>query len=166
MKKLFAIAIAAGLLSGLYALNLGLGVAYESVDTDGRYLAIKADARVPLLPMIDVRAELLNVSLPDGGKAIHFGTFTASDLLIKFPMPSSIKPYLCLGVWFNKGLEDEPLDYTNLALKAGLGAEMGFGGVNAYLEGGLNKFTWIDGADPATDQQIYVQLGATFPLDL
>ncbi|OGC43782.1 hypothetical protein A2Y85_04575 [candidate division WOR-3 bacterium RBG_13_43_14] len=166
MKKLFAIAIAVGLMSGLYALNLGLGVAYESVDNDARYLAIKADARVPLFAMIDVRGELLNVSLAEGGKVIHFGTFTGSDLLIKFPMPSSIKPYLCLGVWFNKGLEDAPLDFTNLALKAGLGAEMGFGGLNAYLEGGLNKFTWVDGADPATDQQIYVQLGATFPLGM
>ncbi len=164
MKKLFAIAIAAGLLTGLNALHLGLGVAYENIE-DG-YLAIKADARLSLMPMIDVRGELLNVSLQDGGKAIHFGTFTGTDLLIKFPMPSSIKPYLCMGLWFSKGLEDAPLDYTTLSLKAGLGAEMGFGGLNGYLEGGLNKFNWTEGADPATDQALYVQIGATFPLSL
>ncbi len=169
MKKLFAVAIAAGLLTGLYALNLGLGVAYEDVADSTRFLTIKADARVPLFAMIDVRCELLNVSLMEDAKAIRFGTFNGADLLIKFPMPSSIKPYLCFGVWFDKGLEDVVgFDQTLLDLKAGLGAEMGFGGVNAYLEGGLNKFHWngAEGADPATDQEIYVQIGATFPVGM
>jgi hypothetical protein len=166
MKKLFAIAIAVGMLSGLYGLTLGLGVAYEDVAEDGRYLCIKGDARIPVLPILDVRGELLNVALPDGGKAIHFGTFAGSDLLIKFPMPAAFQPYLALGIWFSKGLEDAPLDYTTLALKAGLGGEMGFGGVNAYLEGGLNKFTWTADADPATTNPIYVQLGLTFPVGL
>lgn len=166
MKKLFAIAIAASMLSGLYGLTLGLGVAYEDVAEDGRYLCIKGDARIPVLPVLDWRVGLLNVMLPDGGKAINFGTDVSSDLLIKFPMPASFQPYLVLGVWFNMGLEDEPLDYMNLALKAGLGGEMGFGGFNAYLEGGLNKFTYTKDADPSTTNPIYVQLGITFPLGL
>jgi hypothetical protein len=166
MKKLFAIAIAASMLSGLYGLTLGLGVAYEDVAEDGRYLCIKGDMRVPILPIVDLRGGLLNVMLPDGGKAINFGTCVSSDLLIKFPMPASFQPYLVLGVWFNMGLEDEPLDYMNFNLKAGLGGEMGFGGFNAYLEGGLHNFTYTKDADPSTTNPIYVQLGVTFPVGM
>ena len=166
MKKLFAIAIAASMLSGLYGLSLGLGVAYEDVAEDGRYLCIKGDMRVPLLPIVDLRGGLLNVMLPDGGKAINFGTCVSSDLLIKFPMPASFQPYLVLGVWFNLGLEDAPLDYMNFNLKAGLGGEMGFGGFNAYLEGGLHNFTYTKDADPSTTNPIYVQLGVTFPVGM
>lgn len=166
MRKLFAIAIALSMMSGLYALKLGLGVAYEDVLEDGRYLAIKADARVPVLPILDVRGELLNVALPDGGKAIKFGTFTGSDLLIKLPMPMAFQPYLALGLWFNMGLEDAPGDYMNMALKGALGGEMALGGVNAYLEFGLNKFTWVKDADPATTNPLFVQLGITVPVGL
>lgn len=166
MKKLFAIALAASILSGLYGhgLTLGLGVAYEDVAEDGRYLVVKGDVRVPVLPIVDVRAGLLNVNLPDGGKSINFGTFVTSDLLIRFPMPASFQPYLALGVYMNMGLEDAPGDYMNFALKAGLGGEMGFGGFNAYLEGGLHNFTYTKDADPSTTNPIYVQLGVTFPL--
>jgi len=166
MKKFFAVAIAVSMLSTLYALDLGLGVAYQDVAEDSRYLAVKADARVPVLPILDWRAGLLNVVLPDNGKAIHLGTSISSDLLIKFPMPASFQPYLVMGLWFDMGLEDEPLDYTVLNLKAGLGGEMGFGGFNAYLEGGLDKFNWTKDADPATSQEIYVQLGVLLPVGL
>jgi hypothetical protein len=166
MKKLFAIAIAASMLSGLYGLSLGLGVAYEDVAEDGRYLVIRGDARVPILPIVDWRAGLLNVNLPDGGKSINFGTGITSDLLIKFPMPASFQPYLVLGLWFNLGLEDAPGDYMNFSLKAGLGGEMAFGGFNAYLEGGLHDFTYVKDADPSTTNPIYVQLGITFPIGL
>ncbi len=163
MRKLFALALALTLVSGLYGLKLGLGVAYEGLAVDGAdpYLAIKADMRLPLISMIDVRANILSVVLPDGGKAIHLGTFTDSDLMIKFPM-ESIKPYLALGLWFNMGLEDAPLDYMNLGLKAALGAEMALGGLNAYLEGGLNKFTWVKDGD--TSNPVYIQLGITVPV--
>ncbi|MGB3340697.1 MAG: hypothetical protein WBB37_04360 [bacterium] len=166
MKKLFAIAIAASMLSGLYGLSLGLGVAYEDVAEDGRYLCIKGDMRVPILPIVDLRGGLLNVMLPDGGKAINFGTCVSSDLLIKFPMPASFQPYLVLGVWFNLGLEDAPGDYMDFSLKAGLGGEMGFGGFNAYLEGGLHNFKYVKDADPSTTNPIYVQLGVTFPVGM
>lgn len=166
MKKLFAIAIAASMLSGLYGLTLGLGVAYEDVADSTRYLCIKGDARVPILPVLDVRGELLNVSLKEDQKGIHFGTFFGTDLLIKFPMPAAFQPYLVLGVWFNMSLEDD--DSMDLGLKGGLGAEYGFGGFNAYLEGGLNKFTYskVGDADSETTNPIYVQLGVTFPLEL
>ena len=166
MKKLFAIAIAASMLSGLYGLTLGLGVAYEDVAEDGRYLCIKGDMRVPILPIVDLRGGLLNVMLPDGGKAINFGTCVSSDLLIKFPMPAAFQPYLILGVWFNMSLEDD--DSMYLGLKAGLGAEYGFGGFNAYLEGGLNRFTYtkVGDLDSETANPIYVQVGLTFPIEL
>ena len=166
MKKLFAIAIAASMLSGLYGLTLGLGVAYEDVAEDGRYLCIKGDARVPIMPIVDWRAGLLSVMLPENAKSLHLGTGISSDLLIKFPMPASFQPYLVMGFWFDMGLEDEQLDYMTFALKAGLGGEMGFGGFNAYLEGGLNKFTYTKDADPSTTNPIYVQLGVTFPLGM
>ena len=166
MKKLFAIAIAASMLSGLYGLTLGLGAAYEDVVEEGRYLCIKGDARIPILPVLDARGELLLVNLREDGKAITFGTFAGSDLLIKFPMPASFQPYLVLGLWFNMSLEDD--DSMYLGLKAGLGGEYGFGGFNAYLEGGLNRFTYtkVGDADSETANPIYVQLGMTFPIDL
>jgi hypothetical protein len=162
MRKLFAIAIALSMMSGLYALKLGIGAAYEDVANDGRYFAIKADARVPLMPIIDVRGELLNVALPDGAKGIHFGTFTGSDLLIKLPMPMAFQPYIALGVWFNMSLETGSA--MDIGLKGALGGEMGLGGVNLYLEGGLNKFTWVKDGDTAN--KVYVQAGVTVPIAL
>jgi hypothetical protein len=164
MKKLFACAIAISMLSGLYAMKLGLGVAYEDALEDGAYLAIKADARVPLMPIIDVRGCLLNIKLPDGGKAIEFGTFVDSDLMIKLPMPMPFQPYIALGIWLGKGLEDEPLDYTDLQLKAALGGEMSFGAMDGYLELGLNKLhmTFEEGEDAVTP--FFVQAGVIFPL--
>jgi hypothetical protein len=166
MKKLFALVIAASMFSGLYGLTIGLGASYEDVAEDARYLMIKGDARVPLFAIIDVRCGLLGVSLADGGKVINFGTFLESDMLVKIPMAAALQPYLVLGLWFDKGLEDAPGDYTRLGLKAGLGGNMGFGNLGAYLEGGLNKFTWDADADPSTTNPIYVQLGLTFPVGL
>ncbi len=166
MKKLFAIAIAASMLSGLYGLTLGLGVAYEDVLEDGRYFCVKGDVRVPVLPILDVRGGLLSVPLPDGGKSVNFGTFVDSDLMIKFPMPSSFHPYFALGLWFNLGLEDAPGDYMHIGVKAGLGGEMDFGGVGGYLEFGLHNFTYDKDADPSTTNPLYVQLGLTFPVGM
>jgi len=168
MKKLFAIAIAVSMLSGLYGLTLGLGVAYEDIleDVQEPYFCVKGDVRVPVLPIVDVRGGLLSVPLPSGGKAIHFGTFVTSDLMIKFPMPSSFHPYFAFGLWFNLGLEDAPGDYMNIGVKAGLGGEMDFGGVGGYLEVGLNRFTYTKDADPSTAMPLYAQIGLTFPVGL
>jgi hypothetical protein len=167
MKKVFALALSLSFLSGLYGFTLGLGVAYEGLAVSGAdpYFALKADARVPLSSMIDIRAVLLNVSLPDGGKSIHLGTFTESDLIFKPKTSMSFKPYLALGVWFSMGLEDAPLDYKILAVKGALGGEMEFGGLNAYLEAGLNKFTWVSGGG-GTSHPVYVQLGVNIPVKI
>ncbi len=165
MRKLFALTLALTLVSGLYGFKLGIGPAYENIAVTDQdpFLAIKIDARVPLISMIDVRAVLINFSMPENAKSLKFGTFTESDLMIKFPMEGSFKPYLALGLWLNQGLEDAPLDYMQLYLKAALGGEMGFGGVNVYVEGGLNKFAKIKGVD-GTQHPVFVQLGVILPV--
>jgi hypothetical protein len=167
MKKVFALVFALSFLSGLYGFTLGVGAAYEHLAVTGvdPYLSVKVDARVPLAKMIDIRACLINVDLPEGGKAVHIGTFTDSDILIKPDMSMPLKPYLALGIWFNLGLEDAPLDYKALGLKAALGGEFEIGGLGAYVEAGLNKFTWASGGG-GTTHPIYVQLGLTFPVNL
>ncbi len=165
MKKLFAIAIAASMLSGLYGLTLGLGVAYEDVADSTRYLCIKGDARIPILPVLDLRVGLLDVSLRENAKGILFGTGMETDLLIKFPMPASFQPYLVFGLRFDLGLEDPST--MGLELKGGLGGEMGFGGFNAYLEGGLHNLDFQKDREPdEMTTAIYAQLGVTFPLGL
>jgi len=166
MKKVFALTLALACLSGLHGLSLGVGAAYEGLTVSGvdPYLAVKVDARVPLSKMIDLRACVINVALPEGGKSVHLGTFTDSDILIKPDMSMPLKPYLALGLWFNLGLESDPLDYMNLGLKAALGGEFEVGGFSAYVEAGLNKFTWVK--DGGTSHPIYVQLGLTFPVNL
>jgi len=166
MKKLFTALIAASVLSGLYAVNLGVGVASQNVLKDGRYFAVKADLSTPVMPIIDWRVGILNVVLPDGGKAIHFGTGVSSDLLIKVPMPMAFQPYIVLGLWYDMGLEDAPLDIMEINVKAALGGQMGFGGMNGYLEFGFDEFNWTKGADPATSQEFYGQLGVRIPLKL
>lgn len=168
MKKLFALALALSAVSGLYGLTLGLGGAYENLagpEGTDPYLAIKMDARVPVMPILDIRAGLLHVELPEGGKEINFGTFVDSDLLIKIPMAAPVQPYIVAGVWFNMSLEED--GPKSLGLKAGLGIEMPFGGLNGYLEGGLDKFTWYDVAGTSdTQNPLYVQVGVTYPLNL
>lgn len=165
MRKLLALALTLTLVSGLYGLKLGLGVAYEGLADDGDgWLALKADMRVPLFSKVDVRANLLEVALPEGGKNIFLGTFTSSDLMYKISLDGSIKPYVAAGLWFKLGLEDAPGDYMHIGVKAGLGAEMAIGGLNAFLEGGLNQFTYDKDADPSTHNPMYVQLGITLPV--
>jgi hypothetical protein len=166
MKKVFALALVLSCMSGLYGLTLGIGAAYEGLLVDGAdpYLALKVDARVPLMKMIDIRACVLNVSLPEGGKNIYLGTFTDSDLLIKPDMGMPFKPYIALGVWFRMGLEDAPGDYQVLGLKGALGGEFEIGSIGAYIEAGLNKFQWIK--DGGSSHPVYVQLGLTFPVNL
>jgi hypothetical protein len=170
MKKLFAIAIVASLLSGLYGLTLGLGASYEDITEEdsltGAYLVVRGDARIPVLPILDWRVGLLAVRLPEGGKALGFGTDVTSDLLVKIPMASPLHPYIVLGLWLDLGLEDPSSTVINL--KGGLGAEYGFGPAGFYVEGGLNKFnmTKIGDADATTTTPIYGQAGFTFPINL
>lgn len=167
MKKLFAIAIAASMLSGLYGLTLGLGVAYEDVAEDGRWLCIKGDARIPIIPVLDWRAELITVRLPENAMSLHIGTGISSDLLVKIPVPAPISPYLAFGFLFDLGLEDEPLDYMNFKLKAGAGAEYSFGPACAYIEGGLHNLDFVKDREPdEMTTAIYAQLGVTYPIPL
>lgn len=165
MRKLIMTVMALSLMSGLYALRLGLGVAYEDVIEDARYLAVKADARFPLIPLIDVRGGILNVMLPDGGKAVSFATFTETDLLLKIPVPAAFMPYIALGASYYMSLEDNgPM---NIGLKAGLGGEMGLGGFAGYLEFGVNRFGWSKVGDVSTTvKPLYAQLGVTVPIGL
>ena len=170
MKKLFAIAIVASLMSGLYGLTFGLGVSYEDIAEEdtltGAYFVVRGDARVPILPILDWRAGLLAVQLPTDAKSLHFGTGVTSDLLIKIPVPAAINPYVVLGLWLDMGLEDPST--MMLRLKGGVGAEYSFGPAGLYLEGGLNKFQLYDDGvnDATTTVPIYAQVGFTFPIDL
>jgi hypothetical protein len=163
MRKIFALALALTLVSGLYGLKLGLGAAYAGLLDDHytEYLSIKADMRVPLLSSVDVRATILNFDMPTDAKAIHLGTFTSSDLMFKIPMEGSLKPYVAAGLWFNYGLDAETMD---LALKAAIGAEMGLGGLNAFIEAGLGPFSYTKDADPSTHNPMYVQAGIILPV--
>ncbi len=145
---------------------MGLGVAYENLagpEGSKPYLAIKGDATVPVVPILDWRLGILNISLPEGGKSFSFGTGINSDLLIKIPMAGTFQPYIPLGLSLWKGLE-EGLGML-LTLKAGLGGSMGFGGMNGYLEGGLNLAS-ISNGQSRTDTAFYVQVGVKFPVGL
>uniref|UniRef100_A0A7C4XLL2 Outer membrane protein beta-barrel domain-containing protein n=1 Tax=candidate division WOR-3 bacterium TaxID=2052148 RepID=A0A7C4XLL2_UNCW3 len=166
MKKLMAVAIALSMFSGLSALSLGLGVAYENLagpEGTDPYLAIKADATVPVIPVLDWRLGLLNVSLPKGNKSFSLGTGLGSDLLIKIPMAGTFQPYIPFGFELLKVLEEGGV--MMFALKGGLGGSMGFGGVSGYLEGGINLVS-ISNGESHTDNAFYVQVGVKMPVGL
>jgi len=132
MKKLFAIAVAATMLSGLYGLTLSLSGAYQDFTDEqgeGAYFGAKADVIMNLLPILKARGFLAEVNFSEG-TPIKFGTFTGSDLLITIPMPAAIQPYLVAGFQFEKDVQ--------MIIKGGLGAEMGFGNMSGYVEYNLN----------------------------
>ncbi|MEO0106226.1 MAG: hypothetical protein ABIL46_02715 [candidate division WOR-3 bacterium] len=166
MKKLLAAAIALSAVSGLYALSLGLGIAYENLagpEGTDPYLAIKGDATIPVISMVDWRLGLLNISLPEGGKSFSLGTGIGSDLLVKIPMAGTFQPYVPFGFSLFKSLEEG--GGMILTLKGGLGGSMGFGGMNGYLEAGLNLVSMSNG-DSDTDKSFYIQAGVKFPVGL
>lgn len=173
MKKLFALAVAISMMSGLYGLSLGLGVAYENIagpeDTDP-YLAVKGDVTLPVIPIIDWRLGLLSLELPTDAKLFTLATGISSDLLIKIPMPAAFQPYLVIGLgvgYYSIEVLDETFNTTFLDFKGGIGGEMGFGGLSAYLEGGVNfgYFKFGD-ADAETENPLFVQAGVKFPVGL
>lgn len=132
MKKLLGLFMAATVLSGLYGLTISLSGAYQDVTDEyggGAYFGAKADVIVGLLPILKAREYLVEVDFSEG-TPMHFGTFTGSDMLITIPMAAPIQPYLVAGLWFVKD--------AYMTIKAGLGAEMGFGNMNGYVEGNLN----------------------------
>ncbi|OPX18414.1 hypothetical protein BXT86_01260 [candidate division WOR-3 bacterium 4484_100] len=171
MKKLLALMIIAGL-SGLYAGSIGLGIAYDdfmhSDSTVSAYPSIRADIMTNILPILGLRTGLVNVDIKEdeaGGTMFSLGTGVFCDLCLFIPMASSITPYIPLGVWyFNKY---QGFDMSHLAFKGGLGGMMAFGGINGYLELGVN-FTSVtpEGGESSSDHWFYGQLGVRVPVGM
>jgi hypothetical protein len=158
MKKLLAIAVAAGMLTGLYGgASFGLGGMYTlsgpsmvHPDSSYSYPSIVADVMVDLIPIIGLRMGLVSVDIksdedPDeGGTTMEFGTGVYGDVVVKIPMAGMVTPYVPVGFWYYNRYHNA--DVSLLGLKGGVGAMMGFGGISGYLEGGvrLASFTYGD----------------------
>jgi hypothetical protein len=181
MKKLFAIAVAASLFSGLYAgASFGLGGMYTisgpsnvHPDSNYSYPSIVADVMVDLLPIVGVRMGIVSVDIKsdsapaEGGVDMAFGTGVYGDVVFKIPMAGMVSPYIPIGVWYYNnyhGYEDLGL----IGLKGGVGAMMGFGGVSAYLEGGvrLASFSYPEvwQLEDKSYTYFYVQGGIRVPI--
>jgi hypothetical protein len=181
MKKLFAIAVAAGMLSGLYAgASFGLGGMYtiggpSEVDLDSNYSypSIVADVMVDLLPIVGLRMGLVQVDIKsdsapaEGGTQMAFGTGVYGDVVFKIPMAGMVTPYIPIGVWYYNRYHGTD-DLSLIGLKGGAGAMMGFGGVSAYLEGGvrLASFSFPTGypVESKSYTYFYVQGGIRVPI--
>lgn len=166
MKKLFAIAVVAGMLSGLYGFSIGLGGRYDNIggpeDTDP-YFSIRADVMCKPFPFLGLRMGLIEVDLPEDATWMHFGTGVNADVLIFIPMAGMVQPYVLTGLWY-RSLENVQ---TQFVLHGGLGAELGFGGFAGYLEGAFNMTsTTPEGMEGTTDTWFNVQLGVRIPVGL
>ena len=167
MKKLFAIAIAASMLSGLYGFSIGLGAAYDNLageeDTDP-YFSVRADVMCKPLPILGLRFGIIQIDLPTDNTTYAFGTGVTADVLVFIPMAGTINPYIPFGFWYHGNTG------SVLTLKGGLGANMGFGGFAAYLEAGITftKISWdIEGVDdPDATNPFYVQGGVRIPIGM
>ncbi len=166
MKKLFAIAIAASMFSGLYGFSVGLGARYDNLagpDETDPYLSIRADVMCKPMPILGFRMGLIQVDMLEDNTQMLFGTGVNADVLVYIPMMGMVNPYLVVGVWY---VSDQD-DYTLLDLKAGVGGEFGFGGFAAYLEAAFNMETISpEGGDSNTDNWFYVQGGVRIPIGL
>ncbi|UCF71059.1 MAG: hypothetical protein JSW49_01940 [candidate division WOR-3 bacterium] len=166
MKKLFAIAVAASLFSGLYAASIGLGIQYtisenlnplaDTLKTS--YPSVVVDVMVPIIPVLAARMGLVEyniISEDDGGANYKFGTGVYGDICFMIPMQMPLKPYIPIGFVY-AGMTD----YSELHLKGGVGGMMDFGGVSGYLEGGINYATYSpEGVDVDAVTFFYVQGG-------
>ena len=166
MKKLFAIAMVAGMLSGLYGFSIGLGARYDNLagpEGSDPYFSIRADVLCKLMPIVGLRAGLIQIDLPTDATAMHIGTGVNADVLIYIPMEAMVKPYVVTGIWFTS-LQDY---YTDIRLIGGLGAELGFGGFSGYLEGAFNLDALTpEGLDGTSNTWFYVQGGVRIPINL
>lgn len=166
MKKLFAIAIAASLFSGLYGFSVGLGARYDNLagpeETDP-YLSIRADVMCKPMPILGFRMGLIQVDLVENATFMTFGTGVNADVLVYIPMMGMVNPYLVLGVWY----QSQQDMYTGFDFHGGIGGEFGFGGFAAYLEGAfiLHSVT-PEGMDSQSDSWFYVQAGVRVPIGL
>jgi hypothetical protein len=170
MKRLFAVAVAAGLLTSVYGASFGVGLAYNinhppqhTYTDDFSYPAIVADFRFPLLgPFINARMGLVEYNMiadDDGGSDYHYGTGVYGDLCLTIPTLTAITPYIPIGVFY------EGNGGSTLNLKAGLGGEMGVGGFLGYVEGGIKwmkvDLDWMEESE--SDTYFYVQGGLRVP---
>jgi len=176
MKKLFAIAVLAGMLSGLYGFSIGLGGRYEighysyfyGPDSSFSYPAIVADVMVKPIDMLGFRFGLFTFNiLPDEEKdyaptTFMFGTGCDASVLVFIPMAGTISPYIPFHFIYNSA------EYgSQFMIDGGVGVEAGFGPVAGYLEGGINFINWSpEGGDGDSDNWFYVQGGLRIPLNL
>ncbi len=170
MKKLFALVIAASMMSGLYAFSFGLGARYTLShpgflpDSTYSYPSIVADVMCKPLPIVGLRIGLVQFDMvPDeeGGSQFMFGTGVNAAVLVYIPMAGMVNPYIPFHFVYagNGG--------STITLDAGLGAEFGFGGVNGYLEGGIDLFNYSpEVGDSNSDTWFHVQGGVRIPVNV
>ncbi len=168
MKKLFAIAIAASLVSGLYGFSFGLGAAYDQLGIDSLYgeahPVIKADVMAKPFPILGIRFGVVDVAMNSddfGGTMFTIATGLDAAILVYIPMAGTFQPYI--PIYF-KYADTGDLDVTTLHIFGGLGGEMGFGSVTGYLEG---RFTLHD-VSTMDDSQTWftIQGGVRVPIGL
>ena len=168
MKKLFAIAIAASMFSGLYGFSVGLGARYDNLageEGTDPYFGIRADVMCKPMPILGFRMGLIQVDLVEDATFMFFGTGVSADVLVYIPMMGMVNPYLVLGVWY-QNLQDT---YNGMDFHAGLGGEFGFGGFAGYLEAAFNysKLDFDSELLPDMDATwFYVQAGVRIPIGM
>ena len=173
MKKLFAIAIAASLISGgLYAFSFGLGAAYDQIGVDSlvgkSHIAIKADMMAKPLPILGVRVDLVDIRMLDddfGGTQFTIATGCGAALIVYIPMAGMIQPYIPFYFMYNDQGDAGP---SAMHFFGGVGGEFMFGSMNGYLEG---RFDWSDigefmGSDPDAQNWFTIQGGVRIPINM
>jgi hypothetical protein len=164
MKKLLAIAVAAGMLSGLYGFSIGLGARYDNLagpEGTDPYISIRADVMCNPFPVLGLRMGVIQVDLPTDATGIHIGTGVNADVLVYVPMTGMVKPYVVVGAWYTSQQDT----YTDIMLHGGLGAELGFGGFTGYLEAAFNLDSFTpEGMDGTSNTWFYGQLGVRIPI--
>lgn len=166
MKKLLALAIAIGMFSSLYGLSFGLGAAYDNIagpeETDA-FLSIKADVMCKPLPIVGFRIGLIEFNMPEDATNYHFGTGVNATVLVYIPMAAPVMPYIPLGIFYHS-YQDA---FSMIDLTAGLGAEMGFGSVSGYLEGGIDwQQISPEVGDSQSENWFFVQAGVRIPVPM
>jgi hypothetical protein len=166
MKKLFALIVAAGMLSGLYGFSVGLGVRYDNLagpEGTDPYFSIRADVMCKPFPILGLRMGVIQIDLPTDNTGIHIGTGVNADVLVYVPMAGMVKPYIVAGFWYTSQQDM----YTDILLHGGLGAEVGFGGFAGYLEAAFNLDNLTpEGMDGESNTWFYGQLGVRVPIGL
>lgn len=172
MKKLFAIAVAAGLLTGLYGASIGLGGQYTINEPRGymdtvniSYPSVVVDLWVPLIPVLTARMGLVKYNFigdDDGGKTWAFGTGVYGGLNFMIPTQMMFKPYIPINITY--GGTDAG---STMHLMGGIGGVANFGTVYGYLEGGVSFVNWsVTDMDSDNGTSFYVQGGIRVPFGM